>query len=110
MATYLELITAAQDESLKRKVQAAIGVVAGEIAEGDDGVAPYKQDPEAHANRVTWAAGALGPDNLENVADAMLLVLIGINEGATLAQITGATDAQILVAAQRAADLFAGNP
>lgn len=98
MATYDELLTAAQDDVLNRKVRVAIIVAAEKIRVEATAVAN-------HANRVLWAKKVL-TDPLAPIA-SMVWSAVVQNRGATLAQITGASDSVVQAAVDAAVDVFA---
>lgn len=58
-----------------------------------------------HANRLKWAKRVLN-DHVDAGAD-MLKAVVAANASATLAQITGASDATIQAAVNAAIDIFA---
>ena len=57
-----------------------------------------------HANRMIWASGVFGGAGGQQMLNAVLAA----NADASVAQITGATDAQILAKVNDAVDLVAG--
>ena len=98
MATYAELLQAAENETLKKKVRVAI-VIAAEKVRLEVGTTTN------HAQRLAWAKQAyIDPDGITN---RMLWAVLAQNQAATLAQITGATDATVQTAVDAAVDVFA---
>jgi hypothetical protein len=100
VATYLELKSIAGDAELRLKMEAAIGILASEIAIEVDTV-------PLHAARLTWAKRAL-TDPMQVAAD-MLWGVICSNAALTKSQILGATDAAIKSASATLVNLYAGS-
>ena len=98
MATYQELLTASENETLRNKVRVAC-VIAAEVVRTEAGTVTN------HANRLIWAKSVyISPDS---VTQRMLWAVLAQNAAATLAQITGATDATVQTAVNNAIDVFA---
>jgi hypothetical protein len=98
MATYTELRTLVNDGTLKDKVSIALLVAAEAIRNEDAGTTN-------HANRLKYAKKVLtDPDGN---ADDMLRALLAQNAAASLATITGASDATIQTAVNAAVNIFA---
>lgn len=98
MATYSELLQAAENESLRRKIRVAVVIAAEEIRMEAD-------TTPNHVARRTWAAAAFRNPGAE--ADRMLWAVLAQNKDATLLQITGATDVQVQTAVNNAVNVFA---
>ena len=98
VASYLELHDTQSNNELNRRVQAACAIAAETIRGEDVGTTN-------HANRLTWAAGVFVDPGGES--RRMLWAVLAANKDSTVAQITGATDAQIQTAVDTAVDLFA---
>lgn len=98
MATYAELIQASQDSGLRDKIKSAIGVAA-ETIRTESGATGN------HANRLIWAKQAF--NSPASKVDEMTWCAVIQNRAATLAQITGASDASIQTAVNAAVDVFA---
>jgi len=100
MATYQELHSLNNNSDLQEKVEVAVVVAADTIR--TDGSPPTNQ-----AQRLVWAADAMA--NPKDVAKSMLWAVLAANKDATIANITGATDAAIQTNIDDAVDLFAGS-
>lgn len=98
MATYKELYDLASNSELRNRVTIACTLAAYAI-NGEDAATAN------HANRLIWAARVFASPGAE--ADRMYPVILAANAAATVAQITGATDAAILTAVQGVINLFA---
>lgn len=98
MATYKELYDLASNSELKNRVTIACTLAAYAINGEDAGTAN-------HANRLIWAARVFANPTAE--AERMYPVILAANSAATVAQITGASDANILTAVQGVINLFA---
>ena len=98
MATYVELYELAGNATLKNRVAVACMIAAQGILADDT-------PPANHAARLKWAAQVFA--NPHGVAQTLLNVLLAQNAAATVAQITGVTDASILTGVNNAVDLFA---
>lgn len=93
MATNAELEGLFGNGDLINRVQASLAKVVYEISTGGDDGAPYDQAAGAHDKRVVWAASILS--NPQGRAKAVLILVLGGNSTATVAQITGATDSAL---------------
>jgi len=98
MATYDEMITAAEDGGLNKKMRVAC-IVAAEKIRTEAGATAN------HALRVVWAKRVF--ENPRTEAERMIWAVIAQNRGVTLAQITGASDAAVQTAVDAAVDVFA---
>ena len=98
MATYAELLVAAQSDTLRQKVRVGCIIAANTV------MTELTSVPN-HAARLTWARGVY--ENPVSAGEKMLWAVIAQNNTATLAQITGASDAVVLTAVTAAIDLFA---
>lgn len=98
MASYTELRELFGDATMKNKVAVACVVAAEAIRNEDAGTAN-------HASRLVWAKKAFGNPN--GVADEMLMALLAAYKDASVATITGATDAAIQTKVDAAVDVFA---
>jgi len=98
MATYAELRTASEDSALRLKVQVACIVAA-------EGIRTEAETVPNNANRLKWAKAVF--ENPAAYAERMLWAVLAQNKAATLAQITGATDASVQTAVGAAVDVFA---
>lgn len=98
MATYAEILQASENDVLRNKVRVAC-VIAAEVVRTE---APAVAN---HANRLIWAKSVyISP---EAVTQRMLWAVLAQNAAATLAAITGATDAAVQTAVNNAIDVFA---
>jgi len=98
MATYDELLLASEDPGLRKKVKVACVVASEAIRVENTGTAN-------HAARLTWAKAVFA--NPEQEAARMLWAVLAQNKSATLAQITGASDATVQTAVDAAVNVFA---
>lgn len=98
MATYDELLQAAEHPALINRIRVACVVAAEAIRLEAAGTTN-------HANRMIWAKAVF--QNPPAEANRMLWAVLAQNKAATLAQITGATDATIQTAVGNAVDVFA---
>ena len=98
MATYAELLQAAENPDLNNKIRVAV-VIAAETVRTEN-VATAN-----HTNRLLWAKAVFNSPNTE--ARRMLWAVLAQNKAATLAQITGATDTAVQTAVDAAVDVFA---
>lgn len=97
MATYAELLEAAENPTLKNRIRVAV-VVAAEI------IRTEADTVEFHAERMAWAKDAFkNPD--ANAAD-MLWAVLAQNRTAPLASIVGADDATVQTAVNAAVNAF----
>lgn len=101
MATYQELfdIASTQDgAALKTKIRVA-ALVACDVIRQEDAATPN------HANRLTWAGRTLV--NPGQAAEQLMWAVLAQNRALTVAQITGASDANVQTAVNAAIDLVA---
>lgn len=98
MATYAELLSASENDVLKNKIRVAV-VIAAEVVRTEAGTVTN------HANRLVWAKSVFTAPDTE--AKRMMWAVLAQNQAATLAQITGATDATVQNAVNNAVDVFA---
>lgn len=98
MATYDELLTAAEHAGLRNHIRVAC-FIAAEAIRTEVGTTTN------HANRMIWAKSVFGNPGAES--ERMLWAVLAQNKAATLAQITGATDALVQSAVNAAVDVFA---
>lgn len=99
MATYAELLEIRDGEAgaaLRQRVRIAVIVAADLI----------RQETPAVAPRRAWARATLADP--QTAADQMLWAILAQNRAATVAQITGASDATVQTAVNAAVDLLAG--
>lgn len=99
MATYLELLQAQANDTLRQKVRVACVVAADAVRVESYGTAN-------HANRLAWAKGVM--QNPELAGDAMVWAVLAQNAAVPLANILGASDAAVQTAVAAAIDLMAG--
>jgi hypothetical protein len=109
-ATYEELFRIMIDDSTAEAsfqdlIAVACFVSAQKISSGNDDVAPFSQDVGMHDKRLLWAVKAF--QSPRAVAVIMLRVVLGANKSATVAAITGASDALIQSNVDAAVDAFA---
>lgn len=98
MATYVELRQLFGNDALRNKIEVAVIIAAEAIRTEDAGTAN-------HANRLIWAKQAF--ENPTSVAVKMMMALLAANAAATVAAITGATDAVIQGLVNAAVNVFA---
>ena len=98
MATYSELRALFSNDELRHKIEIAV-IIAAEAIRSELATVPN------HANRLTWAIEAFNQPAA--VANKMMMAVLAGNAAATVAQITGATDAAIQTKVNAAVDLFA---
>lgn len=98
MATYEELFDLNANDTLNNRVVVACVIAAESIRSEDAGTTN-------HANRLLWAADVLQDPKGES--RRMLWAVLAQNSSNSVAQITGATDAQLQTAVNEAVDLFA---
>jgi len=98
MATYTELRTLINDGTLKDKVSIALLIASEAIRVEDAGTAN-------HANRLKWAKKVL--QDPDGNADDVLRSLLAQNASASVATITGASDATIQTAVNNSVNTFA---
>ena len=97
MATYAELLQAAESSTLKNKIRVAV-IVAAEIVRTEETSVPD------HVLRLAWAKQAF--NNPDEEARRMLWAVLAQNRAATLEQITGADDATVQTAVNAAVNAF----
>lgn len=98
MATYDELLTAAEHEGLNKRVRVACVIAA-------DAICNELATVTNHINRMLWAKSVF--QNPQSEAQRMLWAVLAQNKAATLAAITGANDAAVQTAVNNAVDRFA---
>jgi hypothetical protein len=98
MATYAELITASNNATLRDKIKVAC-VVAAETIRTEAGSVTN------HAARLVWAKRVF--QRPDDAFEDMLWAVLAQNKSSTLAQITGASDANVQTAVDAAVDVFA---
>lgn len=98
MATYAELLVAAENPDLNNRIRVACIVAAETIRTELPSVTN-------HANRMVWAKAVFA--NPVSEAQRMLWAVLAQNRTATLSQLTGATDATVQTAVNAAVDVFA---
>ncbi len=106
MATLIELRNLMNDSDLRNKVTTAVIISADTVMRAADTAAPFSQVAGDHDKRVAWAKTAF--ENPEGEGRKFLMSVLASNKGATLAAITGATDADIQSNVDEAVDLLAG--
>lgn len=99
MATFDELLTASANTALINKVRVATFVAATVVMTEGTGVTN-------HVNRMAWARTVFS-DPI-GAGEKMMWAVLGQNRTLTLAQITGASDTDVLSAVTGAVDVFAG--
>ena len=98
MATYAEIRSLFNHDSLRNLIEVAVIVAAEKIRTEDAGTAN-------HANRLVWAKSVF--ESPTGAATRMLMALLATNRALTVVQITGATDASIQTAVDAAVNVFA---
>ena len=98
MATYAELLTAGENDGLRRKVRVGC-IIAANVIMTELATVPN------HTARLAWAKAVY--ENPVTAGEKMLWAVIAQNNTFTLAQITGASDAAVQTAVTAAVDLFA---
>lgn len=98
MATLAEIWTLLDDPNLKQKISSACLIAAEAVRVEDPGTAN-------HANRLEWAKGVF--KNPVQAGQDFLRALLAANNTASLAQLTGASDATIQTAVNQAVNIFA---
>ena len=98
MATYAELLQASESATLNNKVRVAC-IIAAET------VRTELATVTGHDKRLAWAKSVFS--NPEAEARRMLWAVLAQNKAATLAAITGASDASVQSAVDAAVDVFA---
>lgn len=98
MATYLELLGAQGNDTLRQKVMVACFVAAEAIRTEAGGTVN-------HANRLIWAKSVfIDP---ERAGNSMVWAVLAQNQSQTLANILAASDAAVQTAVNAAVDVFA---
>lgn len=99
MATYAELLSiATTNDAFKQKIKVAV-IVACDV---------IRAEPEATPNRtarLAWARATL--QNPDEAAAQMVLAVLAQNRALSVAQITGASDADVQTAVNGAVNLLA---
>lgn len=98
MATYQELLTAAENPDLNNRIRVACIVAAETIRTELVGVTN-------HANRMIWAKAVFANPGAE--AQRMMWAVLAQNRALALAALTGANDAAVQAAVNAAVDVFA---
>jgi hypothetical protein len=99
MATYAELLNLANtNDALKQKIKMAC-IVACDVIRAESDATPQ------HAARLIWARATLS--NPDTAAAQMVLAVLAQNRELTVAQITGAADADVQTAVNAAVNLLA---
>jgi len=98
MATYAELLTASENDVLRQKIRVAV-IVAAETVRTEASNVPN------NANRLIWAKATFR--NPDEAAKNILWPVIAQNRAASLAAITGASDAAVQTAVDAAVNVFA---
>jgi hypothetical protein len=98
MATYLEIIELLEDREIANRVQIAALVAADTIRAESSGTAN-------HDNRLKWARDVI--DNPAKDNKRMVKAVIIQNRALTVAQIKGASDANLQTAVDAVVNLFA---
>jgi hypothetical protein len=98
MATYAELLTASNNDTLRQKVRVACVIAA-------EAVRTEASATTNHTNRLAWAKAVFM--NPESEGNRMMWAVLAQNAAATYAAIIGATDAAVQTAVNAAVDVFA---
>jgi hypothetical protein len=98
MATYVELLSAAQNPNVADRVKVAC-IIAAETIRLEPGATAN------HANRLIWAKGVFADPG--TAAGRMLWAVLAQNAAIPLATIVGASDATVQAAVNAAVDVFA---
>lgn len=98
MASYFDLLQAAENDDLNRRMRVAV-VIAAETIRTESATT------NNHANRLIWAKGVFAAPDA--TAKTMLMAVLAQNRNSTLAQIVGASDAAVQAAVDAAVDVFA---
>jgi hypothetical protein len=98
MATYAELLQASANDGLRQKVLVAC-IIAAETVRTESASIPN------HTARLAWAKAVFA--NPEQERNRMIMAVLAQNKAATLAAITGASDATVQTAVDAAVDVFA---
>jgi hypothetical protein len=98
MATYDELLLAAEDSGLNKRIRVACVIAA-------DAICNELTSVTNHPNRMLWAKSVF--QNPVAESQRMLWAVLAQNKSATLVSITGASDAVVQTAVNLAVDRFA---
>lgn len=98
MAIYTDLLIASENPTLNLKIRVAC-FIAAETVRNEVVTTPN------HANRLLWAKNVFLNPGQES--QRMLWAVLAQNKSFTLAQITGASDAQVQTAVDACVDIFA---
>lgn len=98
MATYLELLATGEDVDLGKRIRIAC-IVSAEAVRTESDTTP------SHSARLAWAKEVFRNPQAEG--NRMIWAVLAQNKDATVAQITGATDAAIQTAVNAAVNVFA---
>jgi hypothetical protein len=98
MATYVELLQAAEDDTLNKKARVAV-IIAADVVRAEAGATAN------HATRLAWASQALRDPIGEG--KRALWCALAQNAGLTSAQLLAASDAALQTAINAAVDLLA---
>lgn len=105
MASYIEIRNLINDSTLRNRTEAGV-IVAGQGVMDDVTNFPSPTaDTVLQQDRLAWAARAFNSPREE--ARKMLMSVLAANKGATVAQITGASDATLQTNVNAAVDLLA---
>lgn len=99
MASYAEILTAAEDADLNNKIRVAV-VIAAEAVRSE------ATPPANQVARLAWAKSVFEQPDGEVIR--MKWAVLAQNKDATLAQILGSSDSQVQIAVNAAIDVFAG--
>lgn len=105
MATYIEIRNLNNDSVLRNRTSAAVIIGAQGCMEDPAAFPTATADTVLQGDRLDWAARAFNDPNSE--ARKVLMSVLAANATATVAQITGATDAQLQTNVNAAIDLLA---
>jgi len=105
MATYIELRNLINDSLLRNKTAAAVIIAAQGVLDDAANFPTPTADTVLQQDRLAWAARAF--NNVEGEARKVLMSVLAANKDITVAQITGATDAQLQTNANAVVDLLA---
>lgn len=98
MATYAELLTAFESDSVRNRVRVAL-IVACEAIRTEPSNTPNK------TNRMRWAKATLASP--ASVVDSMMWAVLAQNRAQPLSTILGASDAAVQAAVDAAIDVLA---
>ena len=105
MATYVEIRNLNNDSLLRNRTSAAVIIAAQGIMDDPANFPTATADTVLQTDRLQWAARAFNDPGGE--ARKALMSVLAANNAATVAQITGATDAQLQTNVNDAIDLLA---